>query len=392
MIIRVHMIYIAIYKSEVITSADNLAANSDYIGALEAVATATAVIGDDAELAAKSIEYENSYVSGIVEQADGLLLAGEFDSAETLVNEAKNQFPKNELLIGEAEKIKDARPVYLLNEVDPYKTPYHYSDNAMINMGGETYLNGFTCMGYGDNPVGNQTYFNLDGKYSLMSFTAGIVEDQGRTVGFTFYADGELVYGFTMESGDLPTEHVFSVEGCKQLIICVYDGKSVANGSGTYGLAEILAQKNSSTGNNSTQTGLKDGESYLLNVIEPYQTPYQYENSVIINMGGKTYSHGFTCMGYGDDPVGNETYFNLGGKYESLSFVAGIVSDSERTVNITIYADGDPIYTFSMESGALPTNHTVDITDCKQLVFAVYDDKSVANGSGTYGLAEIIVS
>lgn len=384
--------YSTAYKTEVIASADGLAANGDYTGALEAVGTASAVIGDDAELSAKATEYENNYVAGIVEQTDALLLAGDFDSAETLVNEAKKQFPQNEQLKIESEKIKNARPVYLLNEVDPYKTPYWYSDNAMFKMGGETYTHGFTCMGYGDNPVGNQTYFNLDSKYSLMSFTAGIVEDCGRTVGFTFYADGELVYGFTMESGDLPTEHVFSVEGCKQLVICVYDGMRVAADSGTYGLADILVQKNISASNQSTQTGLKDGESYLLSKIEPYQTPYWYENSAIINMGGQTYSHGFTCMGYGDDPVGNETYFNLGAKYTNLSFIAGIVSDRERTVNITIYADGNPIYTFSMESGALPTNHTVDITGCKQLVFAVYDGNGVADGSGTYGLAEIIVS
>lgn len=384
--------YSSAYKTEVIASADALAANGDYVGALEAVGTASAVVGNDAELSAKATEYENNYVAGIIEQADSLLVVGEFDSAETLVNEAKKQFPQNEQLKAEAEKIKNARPVYLLNEVDPYKTPYWYSDNAMFKMGGETYTHGFTCMGYGDNPVGNQTYFNLDAKYSLMSFTAGIVEDRGRTVGFTFYADGELVYGFTMESGDLPTEHVFSVEGCKQLVICVYDGKWVADGSGTYGLADILVQKNISTDSKPVQTGLKDGESYLLNKVEPYQTPYWYENSAIINMGGQTYSHGFTCMGYGDDPVGNETYFNLGGKYTSLSFIAGIVSDRERTVNITIYADGDPIYTFSMESGALPTSHTVDITGCKQLVFAVYDGKWVADGSGTYGLAEIIIS
>ena len=139
--------YSAAYKTEVIASADGLAANGDYIGALEAVGTASAVIGDDTELSAKATEYENAYVAGIVEQADGLLLAGEFDSAETLVNEAKKQFPKNELLIGEAEKIKNARPVYLLNEVDPYKTPYWYSDNAMFKMGGETYTHGFTSIG-----------------------------------------------------------------------------------------------------------------------------------------------------------------------------------------------------------------------------------------------------
>ena len=384
--------YSSAYKTEVIASADALAANGDYVGALEAVGTASAVVGNDAELSAKATEYENNYVAGIIEQADGLLVVGEFDSAETLVNEAKKQFPQNEQLKAEAEKIKKARPVYLLNEVDPYKTPYGYSDNAMFKMGGETYTHGFTCRGYGDNPVGNQTYFNLDAKYSLMSFTAGIVEDHERTVNITIYADGDPIYTFSMESGALPTSHTVDITGCKQLVFAFYDGQWLSERSGTYGLADILVQKNISTDSKPIQTGLKDGESYLLNKVEPYQTPYGYENSAIINMGGQTYSHGFTCRGYGDDPVGNETYFNLGGKYTSLSFIAGIVSDRERTVNITIYADGDPIYTFSMESGALPTSHTVDITGCKQLVFAVYDGQWLSERSGTYGLAEIIIS
>ena len=384
--------YSSAYKTEVIASADALAANGDYVGALEAVGTASAVVGNDAELSAKATEYENNYVAGIIEQADGLLVVGEFDSAETLVNEAKKQFPQNEQLKAEAEKIKNARPVYLLNEVDPYKTPYGYSDNAMFKMGGETYTHGFTCRGYGDNPVGNQTYFNLDAKYSLMSFTAGIVEDHERTVNITIYADGDPIYTFSMESGALPTSHTVDITGCKQLVFAVYDGQWLSERSGTYGLADILVQKNISTDSKPIQTGLKDGESYLLNKVEPYQTPYGYENSAIINMGGQTYSHGFTCRGYGDDPVGNETYFNLGGKYTSLSFIAGIVSDRERTVNITIYADGNPIYTFSMESGALPTSHTVDITGCKQLVFAVYDGQWLSERSGTYGLAEIIIS
>lgn len=232
--------YSSAYKTEVIASADALAANGDYVGALEAVGTASAVVGNDAELSAKATEYENNYVAGIIEQADGLLVVGEFDSAETLVNEAKKQFPQNEQLKAEAEKIKNARPVYLLNEVDPYKTPYGYSDNAMFKMGGETYTHGFTCRGYGDNPVGNQTYFNLDAKYSLMSFTAGIVEDHERTVNITIYADGDPIYTFSMESGALPTSHTVDITGCKQLVFAFYDGQWLSERSGTYGLAEII--------------------------------------------------------------------------------------------------------------------------------------------------------
>ena len=282
-------------------------------------------------------------------------------------------------------------PIYLLNEMEPYKSPYHYNDSGLIKMGGQNYTHGFTCMGHGNNPVGNEIYFNLDGKYSLISLTAGIVSDSGRSVDFKFYADGELIYGFTMESGDLPTEHVFSIEGCRQLVMSVYDGRSVAMYSGTYGIADIVVTKDSDTINNA-DTGiiLQDNETYLLSVMEPYKSPYHYNDSGLIKMGGQNYTHGFTCMGHGNNPVGNETYFNLGGKYKTLKFTAGIVSDA-GAVDFSIYADGELIYSFNMESGALPTRHTVDISGCKQLVFAVYDGRSVAMYSGTYGIADIIV-
>ena len=378
-------------KDKALVEAKALADSGDYINAVKTIKNAIAVVGDDKDLSEKTTECENAYVAGIVEQANSLLADGEFDLAEALVNNAKEQFPKNESLIGETEKIKNARPVYLLDEVKPYKKPFWYGDNAMFKMGGKTYTHGFTCMGYGDDPVGNQTYFNLDGKYSSMSLTAGIVEDRGRTVEITFYADGELIYSITMNSGDLPTQHAFSVEGCRQLVICVYDKKWVAEGSGTYGLADILVKK-ITTESNTVQGGLKDGESYFLNVVEPYKKPFWYKNSSAINMGGKTYSHGFTCMGYGDNPVGNQTYFNLDGKYSSMSLTAGIVEDCERSVYITFYADGELIYRITMNSGELPTEHSFSIKGCKQLMISVYDGKWVANGSGTYGLAEITVN
>ena len=50
------------------------------------------------------------------------------------------------------------------------------------------------------------------------------------------------------------------------------------------------------------------------------------------------------------------------------------------------------IYSFDMDSGDLPTNHTVDISGCNQLVFAVYDGYGVAMYSGKYGFAEIMLT
>lgn len=130
---------------------------------------------------------------------------------------------------------------------------------------------------------------------------------------------------------------------------------------------------------------------YLLDAVKPYKTGLDYEDNSIISMGGKDYSHGFTCVGYGQKPYRSATFFNLEGKYDKLSFVSGIVKDSVNDkVSVIIYTDGDPSYSFEMKMGDLPTEHTVDVSGCKQLIFSVYDER-VAMYSGTYGFAEIIV-
>lgn len=286
---------------------------------------------------------------------------------------------------------------YLLNVVTPYDTPYWYKESDFIDMGGETYSHGFTCMGYGDNPYGNETFFNLNGEYSSLSLIAGIVESS-RTkddVRFMFYTDGELAYQFTMSSTELPKSCTVDVSGCRQLKIAVYDQYRVANGSGTYGLAEIkIVKDKSATPIEGEPEKLKDGQVYFLNEVAPYEKPYWYRDNDIIRMGGRTYTHGFTCMGYGDDASGNATYFNLKGQYTKLSFKAGIISNnqSKRDVTISFYADGDLIYSFRMERNALPTSHTIDLTGCKQLAITVYDGYWVADGSGTYGLADMVLT
>ena len=275
--------YLAEYKKKVIAVVDALANNGDYAGAIQRANAADAIIDDDLELRKKVQEYEDLYVLECIEQADELLLAGKYDSADSLIMGLLIQFPENLLLKAESEKIDNLRPIYLLDEIKPYITPPWYIDNTMFSMGGQIYSHGFTCMGYGDSPVGNQTFFNLEGLYSEMSFTAGIIEDRGRTVNFSFYADGKLIYDFSMKSGDLPVEHTMNVEECKQLVIAVYDGKWVADGSGTYGLADIkVTRVSSSNAAVITQNSLDDGEVYLLSTVEPYLSPFWYDDDAII--------------------------------------------------------------------------------------------------------------
>lgn len=150
----------------------------------------------------------------------------------------------------------------------------------------------------------------------------------------------------------------------------------------------------SSDASDKKTSGLEDNQVYLLNAVDPYDTPYWYNDSDIISMAGQTYTHGFSCMGYGDDSDGNAVYFNLNDQYTKLSFTSGIIKNNglNEDVEITIYADGEIVESFTMPSSALPTSHSVDITGCKQLKITVYDGRSVADKSGTYGFADMILT
>ena len=286
---------------------------------------------------------------------------------------------------------------YLLNIMSPYEKPYWYDASGIINMGGKAYAHGFTCMGYQDTKEGNVTYFNLEGQFTDLAFTAGIVSSNRNenNVTFAFYADENIIDSFEMKSGDLPERRSVDVTGCEQLKIVVSDGYWVADGSGTYGLADIQITRNTSdVVSEIRDTELGDEQVYLLNVIEPYEKPYWYDASGIINMGGKAYTNGFTCMGYQDTKEGNVTYFNLEGQFTDLAFTAGVVSGNrnENHVTFTFFADGNIIDSFEMKSGDLPERRSVDVTGCEQLKIVVSDGYWVADGSGTYGIADVIVT
>lgn len=132
---------------------------------------------------------------------------------------------------------------YLLDIVTPYEVPAQYEDNQTFYMGGLPYSNGFTCMGY-DNKV----FFNLDNKYISLKFTVGIINGAGNSdhVTFKVYKDGKIFKEYKMFKFDLPTVHTIDVTGCKQLILTIDDESGSAMYSGTYGIADIIAESSTS--------------------------------------------------------------------------------------------------------------------------------------------------
>jgi len=382
--------YDSTVRAEALAEANRLSASGDYLGAAQKIDEIITALGESDDLRTRRNELETAYVNRIIKQADDMLLLEDFDGAESIINEAITHFPSNELLMSESRRIQNARPVYLLDVVTPYKKSPHYSDRGMVAMGGENYLHGFTCMGYGDYNEGNQVLFNLDGKYSLISFTAGIVADHGQRVTFLFHADGELVYKFTMSGNNRPSNHVFNIVGCKQFKVSIFDGTNTIEKSGTYGLADIMVTRNIAN-LDETVPQLEENQVYLLNEMKPYKTSANYEDSAILSMGGKNFDHGFSCMGYGSYNVGNKIYFNLGQKYTKMTFTAGIVQDKDLNVSYKFYTDGYLAYEVKLGESDLATTHSFSVEGCKQLMVCVSDNKQNSDASGIYGIAEIIM-
>ena len=147
-------------------------------------------------------------------------------------------------------RIDTSNGIYLLDVIKPYSTPYHYEEciSKSFKMGGTSYKNGFTCMGYGDEGKGNLTYFNLNGQYKELLFTAGILDQNfigslPEKVTFRVIADGKEVDSFTMRYGSLPISRKVNINKCKQLIISVYSYCGTAFYDGYYGVAELKVKK-----------------------------------------------------------------------------------------------------------------------------------------------------
>lgn len=127
---------------------------------------------------------------------------------------------------------------------------------------------------------------------------------------------------------------------------------------------------------------------YLSDVMKPYGGDSGYDlcaGKDKFEMGSKTYYYGFTMWRAGGDS--RDLFFNLGGKYSSMSFEwgcvdgeDGIAEDEEATVQI--YADNTVIDTLTRRRNDLTKSHTLDVRD-------VYKLRLIRNGYFTAGFGNV---
>lgn len=142
-----------------------------------------------------------------------------------------------------------------------------------------------------------------------------------------------------------------------------------------------------------TQTvflGRKPGETQaLLDVCPPYEKSepcrvYTGEQAETFRMAGDPYSNGIVFADREDFAL-----FNLGGRYDTLTFVCGhIDGEAMDAATISIFLDGELIRQIEMTGESMPQAVTIPLDHARQLKIGV---GSAEHSNAAYGLAELVV-
>lgn len=134
--------------------------------------------------------------------------------------------------------------------------------------------------------------------------------------------------------------------------------------------------------------GERPGEKqYLPDILEPYQSE-RYSAPSTISMAGQKYAH---CIQLGADGTGYATY-NLNGKYQSLSFDAGVIDGARpHDVTLNIYLDGSLSFSADLSYEDLPKHFDVPLYGALQMKIELVRVTSSIWGS-TYGMANVEIN
>ena len=251
-----------------------------------------------------------------------------------------------------------------------YLTSYQYGGESKVYTGDPTKY--FTMMGtkyyYGVAADGlyvdRDFYFNLDRKFTKVTFDLGNVDFGGKLRGnpgnALIYLDGQLVKEIPVSAGMITEKVTLDTEGKKQLIVD-FSTPGNTNHDSYYGLGNVVGYGGHfyTVENTIPATPKKEGlrtyfcdacgDSYEetvapLKECKPYLSPYNVSENLTVFNGG---DNGFYAMGvkynYGVNPRkwydNRVVLYNLGQQYNSVTFDlgwtgAGTVYTDPATVKI----------------------------------------------------------
>lgn len=260
-----------------------------------------------------------------------------------------------------------------------YYEEYNGSDDS-FKLGGVSYNKGFTIGTYSEG----YAIYNIEGNYKYFRGIAGNVDNVNYSLSYVVYGDDNLLGTIDIEGGALPVEFEFDISGIKKLKIIADGNDNYSNG---VGFANTLVSNEtksiSTTAEIDTNVLSYMGRDIFAYDRGSYYEEYDGNNS--FQLGGLSYYYGF-CIG--TYTSGGYASFNLEGKYNYFSGIAGNVDGTQYDVSYIIYGDGKILGTLDISAGTLPKEFNYDVKGIRQL-------KIVAEGTDNYscgvGFANVVL-
>lgn len=251
-----------------------------------------------------------------------------------------------------------------------------------------------------------EIYFNLEGKYSHLTFTAGAADGSyDCSAWLTVYADGKKILDETVSSGELQKTFTLPVDGCRQLKFSWSRSMSGNGRDGSFVIAdaylatseEILASINLSEGK------FPERPVKIISELGVFSIHSEPDNAVFdgkeeqrsFSMAGRKYREGIVLLStnsllLGDEPA--KVSFNLGGSYGKVSFIAGYIDGRGiyKDEKLRIYADGVLVKEIDVSAGALPREYTVDVVGCRLLEFVSGLEHATSLRRPAIGIANLV--
>lgn len=308
--------------------------------------------------------------------------------------------PMSEPAGNEAVKlIRDIRPYTIPNNSNtafyPKYNKYYEDERTTVQMGNVEYTDvlasSVSIAMIGENY--EQAFFDLEEKYNYFRFTAGACNVKSTTnsgeAWLTIKGDDEILFEELYSTHALPTDHTVDVSGVRKLEISwsyesgSWDGMTFGIGDAYLATTQEAIDKAFATSSwEAYYKSLPERPVRLLNEVGTFGVftkadPAYFEGNTKLttfSMGGEKFYEGFMLLagnGLIQGSVPCCASFNLAGKYKTISFTTGHITNSKiyKPDVLEVYADGKLLQLIEVNDKDLPQEYTIDVDYCKHLEF-----------------------
>ncbi len=311
--------------------------------------------------------------------------------------------------------IRDLRPYLIPAESNSVYYPSYTAGDRAVFMANTEYTDVLTSQVSSAllDAGKEEIYFNLEGKYNYLTFTAGAADSPGSTyegsAWLTVYADGKNIFEEMFSFGELQRTFTLGINGCRRL---KFSWSANPAGeifgdtkAGVYAIADayVAISEEALAAVQLSEGDFPERPVKIISELGVFSIRSETEDAVFdgsdekntFSMAGREYTEGILLLSSNSLLLGNEpatAAFNLGGKYDTVSFIAGHIDNRKiyKNEKLQIYADGTLIKEIDIRCTALPERHTVNVSGCRHLEFVSGLEHATSLQRPVLGVANLI--